>query len=138
MALWITVGVVAACLTAALASRMPGSRKRDLYTVLMSVTAAVYVGTALAGSDVKTLVIETGIAVVLLSVTLAGQWRSVRYTAIAFFVHGAWDILHSAKGMGANAGSSYPIFCVAYDWVIACFIWYLGTTSSRSGAVHPE
>jgi hypothetical protein len=125
MVLWLTVGIVAACLTAALASIMPGGRRKDIYTVFMAVTASIYVGSALAGGDLKTLVLETAIAMVLLNVTLAGQWRSVKFTAIAFFLHGVWDILHSARGMGASAGPSYPIFCAAFDWVIAGFIWYL-------------
>jgi len=125
MTLWLIVGIVAACLTAALTARLSGSKKRDFYTAFMAATVAVYIGSALAGGDVKTLVLETVIAAVLFAVTLAGQWRTVKFTAIAFFLHGAWDILHSAKGLGANAGASFPILCVAYDWVIAGFIWYL-------------
>jgi hypothetical protein len=125
MVQWLIVGVVAACLTAALTAKLSGSKKRDFYTAFMAATATVYIGSALAGGDLKTLVLETSIAAVLFSATLAGQWRSVKFTAIAFFLHGVWDILHSAKDLGANAGASFPILCVAYDWVIASVIWYL-------------
>ncbi len=125
MVLWLIVGIVAACLTAVLTAKLSGSKKRDFYTAFMAATASVYIGSALAGGDLKTLVLETAIAAALFAVTLAGQWRSVKYIAIAFLLHGTWDILHSAKGLGANAGASFPILCVAYDWVIAGFIWYL-------------
>lgn len=128
MTLWLIVGVVAACLTAVLTARLSGSKKRDFYTAFMAATAAVYIGSALTGGDLKILILETVIAAGLFAVTLAGQWRSVKFTAIAFFLHGAWDILHSAKGLGANAGANFPILCVAYDWVIAGFIWYLART----------
>ena len=55
---------------------------------------------------------------------LAGQWKSLKFTAAAFVAHGVWDILHVTEGLGANAGMNFPVLCVAYDWVIAGYLWW--------------
>jgi hypothetical protein len=33
-------------------------------------------------------------------------------------------LLHVTEGMGANAGMNFPVLCVAYDWVIAGYLWW--------------
>jgi hypothetical protein len=35
-----------------------------------------------------------------------------------------WDLLHVTEDMGANAGTNFPVLCVAYDWVIAGYLWW--------------
>jgi Family of unknown function (DUF6010) len=129
----LAAGVIAAVVTALVTSRMPREKARDFYTTFMGATAFVYVGSALAGQT-GALTLETAIAIVLFNITLAGQWRSVRFTAVAFLLHGLWDLLHWLKGAGAQAGSSFPALCVAFDWVIAGFIWRLGAADNRTVA----
>ncbi len=97
----------------------------------MAATAAVYVGSALAGGDTSILELETAIAAMLFMMALAGLWRSMAFTAAAFFLHGVWDILHSFNALGANAGPIFPVFCIAFDWVIAGFIVYLDARSRK-------
>ena len=127
--LWIAIGVAAAVLTGILVRLLSRQRAADFYTAFMAATASIYVGTALAHGDVRVLVLESAIAVVLFNVALAGLWRSLTFTALAFFLHGCWDLLHSWKAMGANAGQSFPVLCIAYDWVIAAFVLELGRKS---------
>jgi len=113
-------------LTGILVRALSWQRAADFYTAFMAATAFIYVGAALAHGDVRVLVLESAIALVLFNLALAGLWRSLTITAIAFFLHGCWDLLHSWKAMGANAGPSFPVLCVAYDWVIAGFVLALG------------
>jgi hypothetical protein len=91
----------------------------------MAATAAVYIGSALAAGSANILVVETVLSAALFALALAGQWSSLKFTALAFLAHGTWDLLHVTMGMGANAGADFPVVCVAYDWLIAGYLWWL-------------
>jgi len=122
---WLGVGAAASLLTGILVRQFSRQRAADFYTAFMAATAFIYVGASLGRGDLRVLVMETVIAVVLFNLTLAGLWRSLAFTAIAFILHGAWDLLHLLRGWGAEAGESFPALCIAYDWVIAGFVWSL-------------
>lgn len=128
----VPVGVLAALLTALCTRRISLANSKQFYTAFMAATAFIYVGSALAWGRTGTLFVESAIAVLLFNAALLGQQRSMKFTAVAFLLHGLWDLLHSLKGLGAYAGPNFPLLCVAYDWVIAGFVWNLGGESLRS------
>jgi len=103
---------------------LPLKKAADFYNLIMAATAAFYFGSALPTGNVHTLLLEVAVSVPLLCLVLAGQWKSLKFTAVAFLAHGIWDLLHVAEGMGANAGTNFPVLCVAYDWVIAGYLWW--------------
>jgi hypothetical protein len=118
-------GIVAALVNIAITSRLPAKKAAEFYNLFMAATAAVYIGIALTAGSVDTLVLETVLSAALFALALAGQWSSLKFTALAFLAHGAWDLLHVTMGMGANAGTDFPVVCVAYDWLIAGYLWWL-------------
>jgi hypothetical protein len=118
-------GIVAALVNIAITSRLPVKKAAEFYNLFMAATAAVYIGSALTAGSVNTLVLETVLSAALFALALAGQWSSLKFTALAFLAHGAWDLLHVTMGMGANAGTDFPVVCVAYDWLIAGYLWWL-------------
>jgi hypothetical protein len=118
-------GIVAALVNIAITSRLPAKKAAEFYNLFMAATAAVYIGSALTAGSVDTLVLETVLSAALFALALAGQWSSLKFTALAFLAHGAWDLLHVTMGMGANAGTDFPVVCVAYDWLIAGYLWWL-------------
>ena len=118
-------GIAIALANIALTWRLPARKAAEFYTLFMAATAAVYIGSALAPGNTNTLALETALSAVLFSLALAGQWSSLRFTAAAYLAHGAWDLLHVTMGMGANAGTIFPVVCVAYDWLIAGYLWWL-------------
>ncbi|HZI57693.1 MAG TPA: DUF6010 family protein [Verrucomicrobiae bacterium] len=124
-ALPFAAGIVLGLANIALTWRLPTKKAAEFYNLFMAATAAVYVGSALASGNTNTLVLETLLSSVLFSLALAGQWRSLKFTAAAFLAHGTWDLLHVTQGLGANAGTNFPVACVAYDWVIAGYLWWL-------------
>ena len=118
-------GIIAALVNIAITARLPTKKAAEFYNLFMAATAAVYIGSALAAGNANTLVLETVLSAALFALALAGQWSSLKFTALAFLAHGAWDLLHVTMGMGANAGADFPVVCVAYDWLIAGYLWWL-------------
>jgi hypothetical protein len=116
-------GIAAALANIAITWRLPPRKAAEFYNLFMAATAAFYFGSALPTGNPNTLLLEIAISVPLLCLVLAGQWKSLKFTAAAFVAHGIWDLLHVTEGMGANAGTNFPVLCVAYDWVVAGYLW---------------
>jgi hypothetical protein len=123
-ALPFACGIAAALVNIAITWRLPPQKAADVYNLIMAATAAFYFGSALPTGNPNTLLLEIAVSVPLLCLALAGQWYSLKFTAAAFVAHGIWDLLHVTEGMGANAGTNFPVLCVAYDWVIAGYLWW--------------
>jgi type IV secretory pathway TrbD component len=131
-ALPFAAGIAIALVNIVITWRLPVKRAADFYNMLMAATAAVYIGSALAAGNRGTLVLESVLAAALFGLALAGQWSSLKFTALAFLAHGSWDLLHVTRGLGANAGADFPVVCVAYDWVIAGYLWWLAPRTNRN------
>lgn len=125
-------GIAAALVNIAITTRLPFAKAAAFYNLFMAATAAVYIGSALTTGNMRTLLLETALSAALFALALAGQWNSLKFTAAAFLLHGAWDLLHVTKGMGASAGTVFPVVCVAYDWVIAGYLWLLASRAATS------
>jgi hypothetical protein len=127
----IIAGVVAAGVNIAVTRLLPEKRAAEFYNLFMAATAAFYFGSALPAGNPRTLALETAVSATLFTLALAGQWRSLKFTAVAFLAHGLWDLAHALKGLGANAGPDFPALCVAYDWVIAGYLWWLASSGGK-------
>jgi hypothetical protein len=117
-------GIAAALANIAITWRLPPQRAAEFYNLFMAATAAFYFGSALSSGNLNTLMLEIAVSGTLFCLALAGQWKALKFTAAAFVAHGIWDLLHVTAGMGANAGASFPVLCVAYDWLIAGYLWW--------------
>ena len=117
-------GMAAALANIAITWRLSPQRAAEFYNLFMAATAAFYFGSALPAGNLKTLLLEIAVSGTLFCLAVAGQWKSLKFTAAAFAAHGIWDLLHLTEGLGANAGTSFPVLCVAYDWVIAGYLWW--------------
>ena len=98
-------GIAVALVNIVITWRLPVQRAAEFYNMFMAATAAVYVGSALAAGNASTLVLEIVLAAALFGLAVAGQWSSLKFTALAFLAHGTWDLLHVTRGLGANAGA---------------------------------
>lgn len=127
-------GVAAALVNIVIAGRLPRGRAAEFFNLFMAATSAFYFGSALALGNPRTVAVETAVGAVLFALALAGQWWSLKFTAIAFLAHGAWDLGHVVLGLGANAGTDFPVICVAYDWVIAGYLWWMASTGDQENA----
>jgi hypothetical protein len=126
-ALPFAAGVIAAVVNILIARALPRRRAAEFFNLFMAATSAFYFGSALPSGNETTLVLEIALGAGLFALAFAGQWRSLKFTAVAFVAHGAWDLAHVTLGLGANAGTVFPVICVAYDWVIAGYLWWLSS-----------
>jgi uncharacterized protein DUF6010 len=126
-ALPFAVGLIAALVNILFARALPQKRAAEFFNLFMAATSAFYFGSALPTGNAGTLVVEIVLGAVLFGLAFAGQWWSLKFTAIAFVAHGAWDLAHVTLGLGANAGPVFPVICVAYDWVIAGYLWWMAS-----------
>ena len=127
-ALPFAAGVTAGVVNILIARTLPRRRAAEFFNLFMAATSAFYFGSALPEGNATTLVVETVLGAGLFALAFAGQWYSLKFTAIAFVAHGAWDLAHVTLGLGANAGTVFPVICVAYDWVIAGYLWWMAST----------
>jgi hypothetical protein len=124
-------GVAAALLSVGLTRPLGYKHAAEFFNLAMAATAAFYFGSALPAHDTGTLLLEAAIGAPLFLLTFAGQWWSLKFTAIAFLLHGTWDLAHVTLGMGAEAGVVFPVFCVAYDWVLAGYLWWMSGATDK-------
>jgi hypothetical protein len=101
-------GVVAALVNIVIVGRLPRRRAAEFFNLFMAATSAFYFGSALAVGNGRTLTIETAVGAVLFALALAGQWWSLKFTAIAFVVHGAWDLGHVLLGLAQTPDGIFP------------------------------
>jgi hypothetical protein len=131
-ALPIAGGIAIALVNIVFTWRLSAKRAADFYNLVMAATAAFYLGSALAQGNTNALPLETVLSAAFFGLVMAGQWKSLKYTAIAFLAHGVWDLLHATLGMGASTSVNFSMLCVAYDWVIAGYLWWLAPRTNRS------
>ncbi len=130
-ALPFVAGLAIALVNIVIIRRLTYRRAADYFNLLMAATSAFYFGSALPTGNRNILMLETAVGIVLFALALAGQWWSLKFTAIAFVAHGAWDLGHVVLGLGANAGPDFPVVCVAYDWVIAGYLWWMASAGDQ-------
>ena len=131
-------GVVAAVVNIAVTRLLPRQRAAEFYNLFMAATAAFYFGSALPAGNPRTLALEIAVSGALFALAVAGQWWSLKFTAAAFLAHGAWDLAHVVMGVGADAGANFPILCVAYDWVIAGYLWWMASADGKENGRPPQ
>ena len=120
-------GLIAAVVNIVIVRMLPQKRAAEFFNLFMAATSVFYFGSALAAGNASIMVVEIAISAALFGLALAGQWWSLKFTAIAFVGHGTWDLAHLTLGLGANAGTVFPVLCVAYDWVIAGYLWWMAS-----------
>lgn len=125
------IGLASALLTVALTRLLPQKRAADFFNLVMVITATFYFGSALPMGNGRILGLEIAVGAALFFLVMAGQWKSLKFTAVAFLAHGAWDLPHIWGGIGANAGNFVPAFCVGYDLVIGAYVWWLASALGK-------
>jgi hypothetical protein len=91
--------------------------------VLLGLIAGVYVGFVIPSGNVTVIVTESVAALAFVGLASATPFTAhgIGLLAVAYFLHGAWDLAHHPGPLG-GAPHWYAGACVAYDWAIGAFI----------------
>lgn len=88
------IGLLLALATLGLAALLPAHQALEWLAVVLALVAAVYVGFALVDTRPLALRIEVAFAAVTVMLALGGLWHAPLLMALAYLLHGAWDMLH--------------------------------------------
>jgi hypothetical protein len=100
-------------------------RDRAFYTTIAAVVASYYVLFAAMAGSTHALLIETGVAMVFLTVALTGFRGSFWLVAAALAGHGAFDAVHGRFIANPGVPAWWPAFCGSYDVVAAGYLAFL-------------
>src|SRR4030095_4757776 len=85
-------------------------------TACLVAVAFIYVGFSLKGNPVSSIILETGIAILLYFLALIGYTRNNSLIAYGIIFHGIWDILHHDHILiGTDIPAYWPTFCFTID-----------------------
>lgn len=85
-------------------------------TTCLVAIAFIYVGFSLKGNPVSSIVLESGVAILLSFLAMIGYKRNNSLIAYGIIFHGIWDILHHNHILiGTEIPAYWPTFCFTID-----------------------
>jgi hypothetical protein len=113
-AIW---GVVAAIAIIILAQTLSRFFPIKLFaTACLVAIAFIYVGFSLKDNPASSIILETGVAILLYFAALFGYTRNSSLIAYGIIFHGIWDILHHDQILITTDVPVYwPTFCFTID-----------------------
>ncbi len=85
-------------------------------TACLVAIAFIYVGFSLKDNPVSSIILESGIAILLYFIALIGYTRNNSLIAYGIIFHGIWDILHHKHILiGTDIPAYWPTFCFTID-----------------------
>ncbi|MFC1791917.1 DUF6010 family protein [Gemmatimonadota bacterium] len=118
-------GLLAGGITMGVAAVFPETLVFPFFAVVLGVAAGIYPGMAMASSEGGYPAVEWMAALGFVAMGMVGLWVSPLYLAVAWLLHGLWDLLHHITALGDGIPEGYPGFCLAYDVVIGGFVAYM-------------
>ena len=104
--------------------------EKIFYSLTLFPIALIYIGFAYYYGDLTALHAEIIGVIIFLFFALLGQFLATWILVVAYIAHALWDVLHEifVAGMGdiipwTLVPSGYAAFCLAYDLIIAIYIY---------------
>jgi hypothetical protein len=118
----LALGAALALATIRVSRRMPPTKERRLYAVVLVAAAAVYLVFALRGGAGAWIGVEAAGVAAYGLVAYLGATRSAWWLAAGWLAHVGWDVtLHGASAT-PFVPLFYPMFCVSYDVLVAAYV----------------
>lgn len=117
------VGALAIAVTIGVLSRFPPAAEQRLWSTVLIVAAAVYLGFLAAhGVTDRWWIIEIAGFAFFTPVALAGRSGSAWPLVFGWIAHMLWDVLLHGPGISPWVPAWYPWACAVYDLVAAVWI----------------
>ncbi len=113
-AIWGVVAAIAIIILAQVLSRFFSIKL--FATACLVAIAFIYVGFSLKDNPASSIILESGVAILLYFVALFGYTRNSSLIAYGIIFHGIWDILHHDQVLLTTDVPVYwPTFCFTID-----------------------
>ena len=113
-AIWGVVAAIAIIILAQVLSRFFSIKL--FATACLVAIAFIYVGFSLKDNPASSIILESGVAILLYFVALFGYTRNSSLIAYGIIFHGIWDILHHEQVLLTTDVPVYwPTFCFTID-----------------------
>lgn len=122
-------GLLASGITLGVAAVFPEALVYPFFAAVLGLAVGVYPGVAMAAAEGGAPRLQWFVALLLLSLGLAGLWASPLLLAAAWLTHALWDLAHAVTRLGDGLPEGFAGFFFAFDLVLAGFViftWAVG------------
>ncbi|WP_150049331.1 hypothetical protein [Methylomonas rhizoryzae] len=118
-------GIIIATLVSSFATLVGLDKERSFYPTVLVVIASYYGLFAVMTGSTLAVLSEAAVMVGFFGVTVLGFKRNLWFVVAALVTHGLFDFLHDHLIANPGVPHWWPMFCLAYDVVAACYLAYL-------------
>jgi hypothetical protein len=72
--------------------------------------------------EVRGITLESAMFLLQVGLIFLSKKYNFQYLALAFFIHGAWDLVHIFDQEFIHKPLIYSQVCVPYDWMVGAYI----------------
>ena len=118
------LGVFMAWITWFPARYLDAATERRFFTTIITIVALGFIGFPVQQGDLAALALEAALATILLILVLLSRKESlVLLLPIAWFLHGAWDLVFLLGLVPVDKPLWVVQLCVPYDWLLAGYLF---------------
>jgi MFS family permease len=121
----LAIGFVLGLLSAVFILALPIPIQLPLVGVALGVAGGAYVGFALTAASPTEQATQWAGVVAFLLIGAMGIGVNAWFLAGGWLLHAAWDLWHHGGRRGKWVPENYPLFCLAYDVVLAALAAYI-------------
>lgn len=125
MPLALVLGVLFAFAALATSRALGPERGRVVLLVLLGAAVGIYLGAALAASNLAAVLLQALGVVLFCGVALLGV-RSMRLLGLAWTLHAGWDLVHVVGELKTTLPEWYPWACIVADLGLGGYLLMLG------------
>ena len=120
-ALILTIGL--ATITCLAGELLAKAKALQIYAMLLTVVASVYVGFAVADGRRDRIALESFVALGFATLALWSLWKWPVLLVAGFILHAAWNLLHYSGLIGARVKPWYAFAAFVYDSSLGVYIY---------------
>lgn len=120
-ALIMTIGL--ATITCLAGEFLPKAKALQIYAMLLTGVASVYVGFAVMEGRRERIALESLAAVAFATLALWSLWKWPVLLVAGFILHAGWNLLHYSGSIGARVKPWYAFAAFVYDSSIGVYIY---------------
>jgi hypothetical protein len=116
------VGVLWAAQFLYVVNFVENSFAKKILTTTLWFVIGLFLFTQITKLAVNGVVLESGMFILQVGLLFLSKKYNFRFLALAFFIHGTWDLVHIYDQEFIHKPLIYSQVCVPYDWMVAVYI----------------